>query len=446
MTLGPRSLAGRTLLVLWIGLAIVQGGGLLIHALDRVQLQRLSQARDLGQTVVGAYATVVGAPREQWPAVVGELDLGPDIRASLGTESPRNARPPAPIEVQNAIRPFFRFGPIAPALRPRDTPIRGDLPALLIGFRLPDDRWLVFDVRDRPPRPWASPNFLTAFGAMTAAAAALAIWAVRRLLAPVRALAAAAERLGRDVNAPPLPERGPTEVASAAGAFNTMAARVRQLVDDRTFLLTAIGHDLRTPLTRLRLRAEFMTDPEQRRRMLADLDALGHLVDEALAFGRDVSAHEPAVPVDVAVLMRTVLDEAGDLHPDRAPDLTYDGPDHLVVPARAAALKRAAANLVDNALAYGGNAHVAVAPPRAGMVAIRIEDDGPGVPPDAIERLMEPFQRLDDSRSRETGGTGLGLPIARAILRAHGGDVALANRPQGGLAATMTVPALHFVA
>ena len=146
---------------------------------------------------------------------------------------------------------------------------------------------------------------------MTAAAALLTLWAVRRLTAPVRTLAAAAEALGRDVNAPPLPEQGPTEIATAAAAFNTMAARIRRFVQDRTEMLTAIGHDLRTPITRLKLRAEFMEDDEQRRKMLADLEELEAMVSATLAFGRDAKSTEPVSALDLAELLRTVLDEAG---------------------------------------------------------------------------------------------------------------------------------------
>jgi hypothetical protein len=154
-------------------------------------------------------------------------------------------------------------------------------------MRLPDSDWLNVTVRMEPLRPWHSPTFLAAFLLMTVAAAALTLWAVRRLTAPVRTLAAAAEALGRDVNAPPLPEDGPSEVATAAAAFNTMAARIRRFVQDRTELLTAIGHDLRTPITRLKLRAEFVEDDEQRGKILADLEELEAMVSATLAFGRD---------------------------------------------------------------------------------------------------------------------------------------------------------------
>jgi signal transduction histidine kinase len=260
------------------------------------------------------------------------------------------------------------------------------------------------------------------------------------LTEPVRVLAAAAEALGRDVNAPPLPENGPTETAVAAVAFNTMAARIRRFVSDRTEMLTAIGHDLRTPITRLKLRAEFIDDDELRTKVLSDLDELETMVSATLAFGRDARANEPVSSVDLVELLRTILDETSDANPDSADRLSYCGPAHQTVRVRPVALKRALANLVANAESYGGSARVTMVPPQDGTVSVTIEDDGPGIPTEEIDRVFEPFHRLEESRNRETGGVGLGLPIARNMLRAHGGDVVLKNRPEGGLKAIVTLP------
>jgi signal transduction histidine kinase len=263
---------------------------------------------------------------------------------------------------------------------------------------------------------------------------------VGQLTGPVATLAAAAEALGRDVNAPPLPEGGPDEVARAASAFNTMASRIRRFVTDRTFLLAAIGHDLRTPITRLKLRAEFIDDDELRDKFLADLDELDTMVSATLAFGRDTSDMEPAVPLDLAALLRTIMDEIADARPDSADGLALDAAAHVTLRGRPVALKRAFANLIGNAVKYGSTARVQVATPHPGLANVIVEDDGPGVPPDQLERVFDPFYRVEDSRNRETGGTGLGLPIARNIFRAHGGDVVLANRPGGGARATVTLP------
>ena len=319
----------------------------------------------------------------------------------------------------------------------------------MIGLRLVDDpaltepQWLNVTAALPAPRPWQEPDLLAAFLLMTAVAAALTGWAVVRLSAPVATLAAAAEQLGADVNAAPLAEVGPSDVTAAAAAFNRMAARLRRFVQDRTLLLAAIGHDLRTPITRLRLRAEFVADEELRAKMLADLDDLEALVTATLAFGRTATSREPAAPLDLAVLARTLLDEAADARPELAERLVYDGPEHLTVRARSMALKRALGNLVANAIAYGGSARIRLLPPEAAgaPVRIEIEDDGPGLPPGETEQLFDPFRRGEESRSRETGGVGLGLTIARDILRAHGGEVTLANRSEGGARASVRLPA-----
>ena len=170
------------------------------------------------------------------------------------------------------------------------------------GLLPPPATWLTLTSTLPSPAPWRSPSFATAFIVMIVLGAVMIVWAVRRLLVPVRTLAQAAERLGRDVvNAPALPEVGPSEIVTAANAFNTMAARIRRFVEDRTFLLTAIGHDLRTPITRLKLRAEYMEDEEQRLKMLADLDEMEAMVAATLAFGRDITTTEPVARIDLAI-------------------------------------------------------------------------------------------------------------------------------------------------
>jgi signal transduction histidine kinase len=445
----PRSLAARTALVLVTSLVVVQVAGLTIHALDRVDVIRLAQARDLAVRTIGLYQLVVLTPPEQRAALLAgqKSSQGNEGVALLGarleTGPPAGMGPPAPLGLQRLIRVNMGLVPAPPGLRPREVVIDGDLDQqrVGVGLRLPDARWLDLSFTLPPPRPWHSQTFLAAFLLMTVTAAGLSVWAVRRLVAPVATLAAAAERLGRDVSAPPLPEDGPTEVAQAASAFNTMAGRIRRFVQDRTFLLAAIGHDLRTPITRMRLRAEFIEDEEQRRRMLADLDELQAMVSATLTFARDATAGEPLVAIDLAELARTVLDEVYDTRGDGRGALDYAGPEHLPVRVRPISLKRALTNLVTNALKYGAAARVTVLPPERGVLQVRVDDDGPGIPEADLERVFQPFTRLEASRSRETGGTGLGLPIARNIVRAHGGDLVLSNRAGGGLRATMTLPA-----
>lgn len=440
--LWPRSLAARTAAVLLIGLAVVQAAGLTIHALDRIELQRLAEARDIAARVMSVYRNVINVDAAQRAAALADMHRAPGIKADLSDAPPDTDLPSTPPPEQRLVRVNMNILPMPGPLRPHEVHMFGGpyWGEMIVALRLPEGEWLNVTIQVEPPRPWHSPTFLWAFVLMTAAAALLTLWAVRRMTAPVTTLAKAAEALGRDVNAPPLPEDGPIEVATAAAAFNTMAARIRRFVQDRTEMLTAIGHDLRTPITRLKLRAEFMEDDEQRRKMLIDLEELEAMVSATLAFGRDAKATEPVSPLDLPELLRTILDEATDAWPDLAEKVAYEGPPHLTVRVRPLALKRALANLVANAVNYGGSARIRLTPPADGIVVIEVEDEGPGVAPQELDRVFEPFHRVEPSRNRETGGVGLGLPIARNILRAHGGDVTLANRPTGGLRATVTLP------
>jgi len=408
--LWPRSLAGRTALVLIGGLILVQVAGLTIHALDRVDLQRYQHAREISQRSFGAWRSLLPLPPDRRRSVLEDLDMPPGMRITL--DDVALAQPGFPPPPPGLIR-LLRLDGLhraPPRLRPREVLIgtHGRPGRLMVSLRFPDQGWLNLRLEIPPPRPWHSMTFLIAFALMTLAAVALTLWAVRRLTRPVTALAQAADRLGRDVNAPPLP--------------------------------AAIGHDLKTPITRLKLRAEFLDDDEQRRKMLADLDEMEAMIAATLAFARDDSTREPSVAVDLASLCRTVMDEAADASPDYAELITYMGPEHLTVAARPGSLKRALANLVSNAVAYGGSATLRLQPPLGGVVRIAVEDDGPGVPEHDLETVFQPFHRLEESRNRETGGTGLGLPIARNIFRAHGGDVVLRNRAGGGLSAMATLP------
>jgi signal transduction histidine kinase len=439
--LWPATLAGRTALVLLLALAAVQVAGLTIHALDRIGLQVQADQRAALVRALVLYRNVVLSAPDERTHLVADYGQQGGMRSRILQDLPVRDMPPLPEATQRLLRAEMQLVPIPVGLRPRPLMLLGGerFGKLHVGMRMPDQGWLDVEVPLPTPSPWHSRSFLYAFALMTVAAAVLIVWATRRLIRPVGLLAAAADRLGRDVNAAPLPETGPLELARAARAFNTMAARIRRFVADRTFMLAAIGHDLKTPITRLQLRTEFIEDEELRAKMQADLDELLAMVRSTLEFGRDVATDEPLSPVDLASLVRTVADEAGDLRPELAAKVDVTGPEHLPVPLRSMALKRALSNLVANALKYGGAAHIALsATPH--LVTITIEDEGPGLPPEEIERVFQPFYRVENSRNRETGGTGLGLSIARDILRAHGGDVTLANRPGGGLRATVTLP------
>jgi signal transduction histidine kinase len=267
--------------------------------------------------------------------------------------------------------------------------------------------------------------------------APISFWAARKLSAPLAAFADAAEKLGVDSGAPPLREQGPRELRTATRAFNRMQERLRRFIDDRTRMLAAMSHDLRTPLTRLRLRAEFVEDPDQQRKMLAELDEMAAMVDATLAFAREDARREDARRLDLGELVASVCDDAVDANED----VTFEPAPRCEVLGRPIALRRAIANVVGNAVKYAGGARVRVAA-RGAEFAVEIDDDGPGIPEHEHERVFAPFYRLETSRSRDTGGTGLGLAVARSIVHAHGGDIRLAGRTGGGLRVTIFVPAL----
>ncbi|MDO8605677.1 MAG: ATP-binding protein [Phaeospirillum sp.] len=308
-------------------------------------------------------------------------------------------------------------------------------PALRISVRLSDGSWLnvlaPFELGDSLWRPRFVLPLLLALVLVTG----VALYAVRKATLPFARFAAAAERLGVDVAAPPMAETGPREVRRAAQAFNIMQGRISRFVQDRTQMLAAISHDLKTPITRLRLRAEFVEDDEQRAKMLADLEEMEAMIASTLAFARDDATSEPRLRLDFAAMVQGMVEDVEDLGADCA----YDGPQSLVIEARPAALKRAIANLLDNAVKYGGGARLTLSP-SGDDIHLIIDDDGPGIPAADFERVFAPFVRLEASRSRDTGGSGLGLAVARAAIRAHGGDIALANRPEGGLRVTVGLP------
>lgn len=299
--------------------------------------------------------------------------------------------------------------------------------------RQADGRWAVVE----PPRGLLSPwqqRVLLALAISMLLLAPLVWWMARRLTRPIRAFAAAAERLGADPEAEPLPPSGPSEVRTAIHAFNDMQASLRNHMRQRTQTVAAIAHDLRTPLTRLRFRAE--QAPEAvRDRMASDIEEMDALIAQAMAFVRGETTPERREAVDLDAL---AADCAAGFVETGAP-VTFDGGGALPVHSDPAALRRALGNLIANAVQYGGGARVKAFAAGEQAVVV-IEDDGPGLADDELEAVFEPFHRGERSRSRETGGAGLGLTIARQAARAHGGDVVLHRRAGGGLTARLHLP------
>lgn len=306
---------------------------------------------------------------------------------------------------------------------------------LSLSVRLPDTNWLNADYRVAgPTRGWARATFLT-IGLAGVGICLVTFLMLRRLTRPLKQLAEAADTLGRGEDTGAIDETGPKEIRTTTAAFNQMKERLQRFVDDRTRMLAAISHDLRTPLTTLRLRTEMLEDGEEKRKILETLDEMQRMTEATLAFAREDATREETRVVDLSALVESIVLDQQDL----GSTVTYEKPPALSYRCRPFALKRAIRNLVENAVRYGDGAtvHLETTP---SQVRILIDDSGPGIPEQDHERMFEPFVRMEESRSQETGGIGLGLSIARTIVRAHGGDVGLSNRSEGGLRVTVTLP------
>ena len=303
-----------------------------------------------------------------------------------------------------------------------------------VGVRQADGRWAV--VRPQPPfglDPWQQRIALW-FALSALAMAPVAYLIARRLAVPIRIFASAAERIGRDPQAPPLEFKGPSEIRAAVGAFNEMHQRLRRYVEDRTGMMAAIAHDLRTPLTRLRFRIEGLP-ADQRSKISADIDQMEAMISATLAFVRDATQPGERTPLELSSLLESLCDDLSDTGA-RAEVAVGE---KVVIEGDPTALRRLFSNLLDNAVKFGGQARVRVMRDAASAI-VEIDDNGPGIPAADTDRVFEPFYRREPSRSRETGGIGLGLAIVRSIARAHGGDVTLVNRPGGGLTVRVQLP------
>lgn len=305
-----------------------------------------------------------------------------------------------------------------------------------IAVRLESGAWLNAAYSKTIPNSIWTSQTAVSLGITAAILSLIAVFVARSIARPMRRLAVAAEALGRGESVKPLPESGPDDIRQTAEAFNLMQERLQRFVEDRTRMLAAISHDIRTPLTSLRLRAEFVTDPEVQEKMLNTIGEIQTMTEAALAFVREEATAEATRAVDLSALVESLCDDLAELGHNVA---FIDGT-AINYRCRPDALRRAIRNLVENAVRYGERARVRVSR-TAKSIDIIVEDDGPGIPGEAMEQVFAPFYRLEDSRNRETGGVGLGLSIARAIARHHGGDVVLSNRAKG-LQAAISLPLL----
>jgi signal transduction histidine kinase len=307
--------------------------------------------------------------------------------------------------------------------------------AFIAQVALRDGTPVTFDAR-QPAQAASWPyRLLASVALLLVAVIAVSLIAVRWATRPLKALADAADELGANMNRSPMPEEGPVEVVRAARAFNTMQARLVGYLRDRTRVLAAMSHDLKTPVTRLRLRAELLEDPQLRAKFTGDLQEMESMIGATLDFLRGQESGEAVQPVDITALLESLQADAAEL----GGRVEIAGAARAPYPGRAQALKRCLGNLIENAVKYGKSARVIV-DDDADRLEIRVQDEGAGLPQPELEKVFEPFYRVEGSRNRETGGTGLGLTIARSVAEAHGGSLVLRNRAEGGLDAGLTLP------
>ncbi len=304
-----------------------------------------------------------------------------------------------------------------------------------IQVELSDGSWVRFE-RQLPKSFFDRPyRLLMTLGILLISVLVLSLLAVRWSVGPLRSLGRAAEALGKDIYRAPLAVEGPLEVAETAKAFNTMQQRLKNYIEDRTRILAAVSHDLKTPLTRMRLRSDLLDDEELRSKVLSDLDDMESMVGATIDFMRGAETKEPSQPLDIMALLESIQGNMAESGWQVRVEGRVEDPVH----AKPLALKRCIANLVENAVRYGKHASIRV-DDQGDKVVITVDDDGPGIPAELLERVFDPFYRIEGSRSQHTGGTGLGLGIARNIARGHGGDLVLQNRPEGGLTARLVLP------
>jgi signal transduction histidine kinase len=453
MRLWPDTLAGRTLsLLIGMTLVLIIGSAWLLHDERRDRFDERSRFHMVDRVVT--LASLLGDANDEERRRIIQRVKGKGHDIELSDKPSVEAPPRHPLEHKIGHELQRRLRLSDPSLtrvqvefegegkRPHDGPSsrrepmhRRPFSGIRFSIQLWDETWLNIytDDTDGPP-PWASTT-LQLLALLLVLVVISGLFISRRMARPMAQLADAANRFGLGQAQAPLPEEGPKEVRNTIHAFNQMQERLQKHISDRSQMLAAVSHDLRTPITTLRLRAEYIEDEEMREKTLATLAEIESILSATLGFARDEAADEAARATDLSALLTSLVDD----HADLGGEVSYQGPGKLAFTCRPVALRRALNNLIDNALKYGESAKVSLAD-QSGGVEILIEDAGPGIPEDKMEEVFTPFYRLESSRNRETGGTGLGLAVARTIVHAHGGQLSIENLEQGGLGVRVWLP------
>lgn len=456
MPLYLRSLRGQLVLLVVVALAVAQVISLWLFADERSLAVRAALGFEAAGRAANVARLIEEAPPALHPSILRaansplvRFDLSGEpgvqhsdhsdgglvearIRALLGDSFSRDIRVELH-EIQGKILPLPHLSPEMAEMH--EAMMRGELSAveMNLSIAVEGNLWLNVGTRfERPPIQW--PFYTTLTFMLSAAAILIAVfWFVMtRLLGPLRRLVWAADRLGRGEDVRALPVVGPTEVRALTRSFNLMQDRLTRFVADRTRVLAALGHDLRSPLTAMRVRAEMVDDDETRDSLVASVEEMQSMVEATLTFARGLVGSEEPDAVNLSEFLKC-------LRQDMVVPFETAGHSDCVVRLRPRSMRRALRNVIENAVRYGGSARVRHEL-QQGEVVLTIDDDGPGIPKTDLEQVFDPFFRLEQSRSLETGGHGLGLSIARTIVRAHGGEISLRNREGGGLRARIAIP------
>jgi signal transduction histidine kinase len=463
MHLLPRSLFWRLMLVLILGLVLAQVVGSIILLRDRGDVLQRNLGMHLANRITAVVRLVEQSPPRQREDIIKVFDT-PDFRVSLSPQPrPQDENAISPLSLQSMLRRslpgyervLISIIPMAHHVRHHAPAWRDRQPGRLgreprppwfmrgpphVGFQaqvqISSGEWVIF----QRPVPgdianWRA-NVLTYLAILVISIALVSYIAVRYVTRPLGLLANAADDLGRNIQSPPLEETGPAEVGRAARAFNKMQRRLRRYIEDRGEILAAVSHDLKTPITRMRLRTEMLEQEQLQDKFNQDLDDMEQMVHATLDFMRGTESSETPVPIDIMALLEALQEDMRGLgHRVELKPLElkpYTG--------RPLLLKRCLTNLVENAVRYGEEANIRLEQDEQRLQII-IADRGPGIPEAERERVFRPFIRGEESRSRDTGGTGLGLSIARNIARAHGGELSLRSGSSGvGLEVVLSLP------
>ena len=376
-----------------------------------------------------ASAATSGSTRAYWFGT--DSPVVPFLEARGNADEPAAQHIGAALQHKTIVLQVSRSTALPSGLPPNP----GGLYGWLLAVRLQDGSWTVFTA---PVRMWGAPfgaRLLMWISFLALSISLITAFAARQFAQPIEKLAVAVREFGMNPQSSPLAESGPRELRQVVRTFNEMQAQIQRFLAHRTLMLAAISHDLRTPLTRMRLRGELIDDAEQQARHFRDVDEMQAMVDGALAFFRDDAVTETATHFDLPQMLMTIVND----YADRQIEVRYDGPAHAVYKGRPLALKRAVTNLVENALKYATPPSLELLQEARAYVVV-VRDRGPGIPEDALEEVFLPYYRVEKSRNRHTGGVGLGLTVVRAIVQGHGGEVMLKNSPPGGLEARVLLP------